>query len=146
MAKLKCSQCKEYFDKEEMSFIGVSSFCSYECLNAKREKAPRRKPMERKPRRSGKMDTALRRKVCARDHYRCRGCLKKTNDEVHHIRYRSEGQVLGRDSMDNLILLCVNCHLEVHTNKRVFQPALIELVEYLKERNIFDMTYHDFIE
>jgi 5-methylcytosine-specific restriction endonuclease McrA len=130
-----------------MAVIGVSSFCSYECLNNKREKSPKRKPMQKKPRRSGNMDSALRRKVCSRDHQRCRGCLQRTNDEVHHIRYRSEGTALGRNSLDNLVLLCKMCHLEVHSNKRIYQPALIQLVNYLEEeRNLFDMTYHDFIE
>jgi RNA-directed DNA polymerase len=42
----------------------------------------------------------------------CGQTLTKEDDQhIHHIRQRVEG---GRDTLDNLVLLHVNCHRQVH--------------------------------
>jgi 5-methylcytosine-specific restriction endonuclease McrA len=59
---------------------------------------------------------ATRRRVLARDNYRCRCC----GDEelvgltLHHVRYRSHG---GDHSDDNLVTLCIHCHTLIHRKK-----------------------------
>lgn len=47
--------------------------------------------------------------------------------ELHHIRYRSERQDLIND-IDNCIILCIKHHKLVHSNKRLYQPQLLEQV------------------
>jgi 5-methylcytosine-specific restriction endonuclease McrA len=50
----------------------------------------------------------LRPQVKARDGYRCVVCDEPASDgEVHHRQGRGRG---GRDTSDNLILLCKSCH------------------------------------
>jgi hypothetical protein len=54
-----------------------------------------------------------------RDNYKCQICKKfigNIKNEVHHIKYRSQG---GSDRPDNLILLCSKCHAKVHAGKVV---------------------------
>lgn len=47
-----------------------------------------------------------------RDNYTCQCCkIKKGTMNVHHIIYRSKG---GSDDLDNLIVLCENCHNKLH--------------------------------
>jgi 5-methylcytosine-specific restriction endonuclease McrA len=55
-------------------------------------------------------------KVRKRDDFRCRMCLKPSNElqdqlQVHHIRPVEMG---GRDRLKNLISLCRICHRIVH--------------------------------
>lgn len=50
-----------------------------------------------------------------RDKYTCQVCkAKNTRLEVHHIKYRSQG---GTDDLNNLIILCEECHKKVHAEK-----------------------------
>ena len=51
---------------------------------------------------------ALRRRVFARDHYRCvvPGCRSARNLDVHHVVFQSHG---GRHDEWNLCLLCSLC-------------------------------------
>jgi 5-methylcytosine-specific restriction endonuclease McrA len=53
----------------------------------------------------------LRQMVLRRDGRRCQGCGTRSNLEVHHQEFRSQG---GEDSEANLITLCVACHKLVH--------------------------------
>src|SRR5690242_10214559 len=52
-----------------------------------------------------------RKKVLGRDGWRCQYCGTKSNLEVHHKEFRSQG---GNDSEANLITLCFACHSLVH--------------------------------
>lgn len=102
---------------------GVTAFCSDECIRSKR--------YVRKPKKN-KMPKAVRAKVvdremrlcarCGRGQHRTRG---RAGDflHVHHIKYRSEG---GDHTPENLIALCGECHDVVHSNKRIWQPVLLE--------------------
>jgi 5-methylcytosine-specific restriction endonuclease McrA len=55
----------------------------------------------------------LRITVLERDGWRCQACGTRTNLDVHHIKSRALG---GPDSADNLIVLCRQCHTELHEN------------------------------
>ena len=64
------------------------------------------------------LDTALRRSVEARDNSECQVCgyahgvpERADNLKAHHMVAVQYG---GSDSLDNLIMLCNNCHEEVH--------------------------------
>lgn len=63
---------------------------------------------------------------------RCQLCGSTQMLEEHHIRYRSERKDLIND-YTNLILLCAECHRKVHTNKKYWQPILLEKARLLYE-------------
>ncbi len=56
----------------------------------------------------------LRKQVLRRDGWRCQSCGARSNLEVHHKEFRSQG---GDDSEENLITLCAGCHSLVHRLK-----------------------------
>lgn len=64
-------------------------------------------------------------KVYERDKGVCRLC-GNNNIELHHIYYRSERKDLINDP-DNCIMLCNKCHRLVHSNKKKYQPILLEI-------------------
>ena len=53
----------------------------------------------------------LQEEVLRRDGWRCQSCGARSNLEVHHKEFRSQG---GGDSEENLITLCPGCHSRVH--------------------------------
>jgi 5-methylcytosine-specific restriction endonuclease McrA len=53
----------------------------------------------------------LREQVLRRDAWRCQVCGARSNLEVHHKKFRSQG---GDDSENNLITLCGRCHEIIH--------------------------------
>lgn len=54
----------------------------------------------------------------------CKMCGSTNWIEKHHIVYRSEG---GNNDNKNLIHLCKRCHMLVHSNKKKYQPVLMDL-------------------
>lgn len=70
-------------------------------------------------------------KVMQRDNCRCRLCGTSLNLQLHHIIYRSEDKSKIND-VNNCIMLCVEHHALVHSNKKYWQPKLLELVECLQ--------------
>ena len=54
----------------------------------------------------------------------CQLCGSPHNLHRHHIRYGAEGR---KTYIGNIIVLCEKCHQKVHSNKRLWQPYLIEL-------------------
>lgn len=56
----------------------------------------------------------------------CQLCGSANNLHIHHIRYGSCGR---KTYIGNLIRLCKPCHDKVHSNKKYWQPILIEKVE-----------------
>lgn len=137
MAKrVKCNGCKEYTDKADAIFNGVSYFCDWDCVYKKQNQKPAKaknksatKP--KKPKLSTDFSTETRERILRGDRYRCRLCGKKSgNLAVHHIHYRSEKiPIEDLTSPYNGVTLCNEpCHLGiVHGNKRKYQPLLIEL-------------------
>ncbi len=73
----------------------------------------------------------LRKKIKERDEYTCQLCKESEQYhykgwlQVHHIIYRSE---LGQHHSSNLVLLCLDCHNLVHSNKKKYQPLLAQMV------------------
>ena len=70
-------------------------------------------------------------KVMQRDNYKCRLCGTSLNLQLHHIIYKSEDKSKIND-VNNCIMLCVEHHALVHSNKKYWQPKLLELVEGLQ--------------
>jgi hypothetical protein len=53
-----------------------------------------------------------RRMRLAFDDYECRNCHSTRRLQVHHWYYWREGKsILGREQMEDLVTLCVPCHL-----------------------------------
>jgi 5-methylcytosine-specific restriction endonuclease McrA len=59
----------------------------------------------------------LRMKIMERDNWRCQFCGTRSDLQVHHIIYRSQG---GADMEDNLITACAACHEAIHLGTRRF--------------------------
>ena len=53
----------------------------------------------------------VRKQVLHRDGWKCQCCGSRSNLEVHHKEFRSQG---GSDSEQNLITLCLKCHANCH--------------------------------
>lgn len=56
----------------------------------------------------------------------CQLCGSTYNLHIHHIRYGACGR---KTYIGNLIRLCKSCHDKVHSNKKYWQPILIEMVD-----------------
>lgn len=66
---------------------------------------------------------------------KCGLCGQAKGVHIHHIIYRQEDRSKIND-FNNLILLCLDCHLKVHNNKKYWQPRLIKLREKIgRERD-----------
>jgi hypothetical protein len=64
---------------------------------------------------SNRLHENLRLATLLRDDFRCQQCgVKNTRLEAHHIKLTSEG---GKDTINNLITLCEQCHSKVHSGK-----------------------------
>ena len=70
--------------------------------------------------------------VIERDKYCCRLCGSTNWLALHHIEYRSERRDLINDS-NNCIMLCEKCHRKVHSNKKQWQPILLEMNKIKKD-------------
>lgn len=76
--------------------------------------------------------------VYERDKGCCRLCGAVDNLQLHHIYYRSERKDLI-DEPNNCIMLCHRdfsknkCHKLVHSNKKKYQPILLEIMAQKKE-------------
>jgi len=53
----------------------------------------------------------LRIEILRRDAWRCQHCGSMQNLDVHHIQLRAQA---GEDSVENLIVLCCECHKLAH--------------------------------
>jgi 5-methylcytosine-specific restriction endonuclease McrA len=62
-----------------------------------------------------RLDENLRIACLMRDGYTCQHCSKRdVRLEAHHIVFRSHG---GKDTLDNLLTLCEECHHHLHQGK-----------------------------
>ena len=65
-------------------------------------------------------------KVMQRDKYKCRLCGTSLNLHLHHIDGRGKDLT---NNIDNCIILCENCHLNVvHKNQKKYRPILKEMI------------------
>ena len=58
----------------------------------------------------------VRRQVLARDGHRCQRCGEPGALEVHHKLPVEKG---GGHELENLVTLCVKCHVSLHRNERI---------------------------
>jgi len=80
----------------------------------KRKRTAARRKAERESFDLALVDWTLRREIVEmRDGGLCRVCGAKGYD-AHHIKYRSAG---GTNALDNLVLLCGQCHEDEHHHK-----------------------------
>lgn len=84
-----------------------------------------RKSPKRKDR--GAISPSVYAKVMERDNSQCILCGLGTTLQIHHVKYRSES---GDGSESNLVVLCIHCHNLAHSNKKKYQPMLLD---YLNE-------------
>ena len=63
----------------------------------------------------------------------CVLCGRTQGLQAHHIRYRSEDRKLI-DEATNMVLLCLEHHLEVHKNKHYWQPVLLDIASNIYEK------------
>ena len=75
-------------------------------MNATRRKSPRLRLDSESYRK-------LHRQVLERDGWRCQICGSMQQLQVHHLKFRSQS---GADEEQNLITLCAECHLRIHSN------------------------------
>lgn len=139
MAKRRCNGCKEYFDKNDLELIGVSSFCSRDCFYKKENSLTKARSDSFKSSTGSKSDTdfspEVKQHVLERDRYRCGLCGRKGgNLAIHHIHYRTEKHEVGLEFLTsalNAITLCnTPCHLNiVHGDKKKWKPILLDLVQ-----------------
>lgn len=74
----------------------------------------------------------VRAEAFARDNGNCRVCgATVEHPALHHITYRSEG---GLHVVENLVtvhwMFWPRCHELVHSNKKLWQPVLLEVVKH----------------
>lgn len=64
------------------------------------------------------MNSKLYQEVCKQADYQCKfpGC-SRTNIELHHVKKKSQG---GKDTLDNLLVLCNTHHVMIHTSPKKF--------------------------
>ena len=67
-------------------------------------------------------------KVMKACHEQCVLCGRPYPLQAHHIVYRSEDRKLI-DEPSNMVMLCLDHHLLVHTNKKYWKPILLEISE-----------------
>jgi 5-methylcytosine-specific restriction endonuclease McrA len=122
MAVRRCGHCRGYF-KEMWYVSSIEAFCSEECTLAKGRK---RSALVRSSN-SDEIPPAVRQLVLKRDRS-CQLCGSTRSLHVHHIYYRSEAPAQWRHDPSNLIVLCLEDHDLVHSNKRKFQRHLLDLM------------------
>ena len=54
----------------------------------------------------------LEMKILERDGWRCQGCGRRDQLQVHHLVRRSQS---GADCDENLIVVCSDCHRSLHS-------------------------------
>lgn len=129
--KVRCVECRKYVPREEAIRTGLVSFCSQECQKRAAQKRTQRKTSasktsSKKQRTTRTFPEGLYEQALAADNYTCRFC-GATNKKLsaHHIEYRSQG---GEHVLENLISLCEECHLKIHSNKKLYQPLAFEII------------------
>lgn len=132
-SKIRCVFCRDYYLREEMYREVSPKVCSNTCLQdylaalrlkraqktADRQAGSERRYVKKRQRQAESLPITVRRRIKRRDDEHCRWCGTSSNLQVHHIEYRSQG---GTDEDHNLITLCTEHHMAIHSNKRVYQP------------------------
>lgn len=77
-----------------------------------------------------KKEKELYQKIAEEQPY-CQLCGSVNYLAIHHIRYGACGR---KTYLGNLIRLCKQCHDKVHSNKKHWQPILIEMAKEHERR------------
>ena len=136
MSTVRCQGCRQYTDKEGCVPFGLGWCCDENCRWQAVEKRRRRSSQPHDTRRTQivhRPNRDIKAEIRERDGRRCRFCGTTKALHVHHIRYRSEQ---GSNTPENLITLCMGHHDRVHSNKRHWQPILIETMRIFYEESL----------
>ncbi|MBM3235347.1 hypothetical protein FJZ31_03500 [Candidatus Poribacteria bacterium] len=89
---------------------------------------------------SNRMDENLRIATLMRDGYQCTQCEKKnTQLDAHHIVLKKNG---GKDTIQNLITLCKECHDKVHRGKLELDVSGVSgFLDIIAQRTMQGKTY-----
>jgi len=89
---------------------------------------------------SNRLHENLRLATLLRDDFRCQQCgVKNTRLEAHHIKLTSEG---GKDTINNLITLCEQCHSKVHSGKiHLRKPGVSGFKDKIAQRTMQGKHY-----
>lgn len=109
----------------------ITLSCCQECVNKEYKNAQNSKNIVQKKKKHHTKKRITVSKdtynyVIERDKYCCRLCGSTNWLALHHIKYRSERRDLIND-VNNCIMLCEECHRKVHSNKKKWQPILLEI-------------------
>jgi hypothetical protein len=87
-----------------------------------------------------RLDENLRMACLMRDGYRCQQCKKQGRRlEAHHIHFRQNG---GKDTLDNLITLCDQCHHRLHEGKMKLKGTGVSgYLDQIAQRSMQGKTY-----
>ena len=88
---------------------------------------------------SNRMDENLRIATIMRDGYQCTQCKKKGKIDAHHIIWKEHG---GKDSIENLITLCKQCHKKVHKGKlKLDVEGVLSFKDQIAQRTMQGKSY-----
>jgi len=63
------------------------------------------------------ISSKLKKEVYEKCNYKCVKCGSKENLHIHHIKEFAKG---GLNELNNLILLCVSCHADIHKDNKAY--------------------------
>lgn len=125
--EITLSQCQECVNKEYRVPVKEKTLKSNSHQIRKSPVIKKKSPVKSKKRIT--VSKEIYDAVIQRDNYCCRLIGNSQCEgwlELHHIRYRSERKDLIND-IDNCIMLCAKHHKLVHSNKKYWQPILIDM-------------------
>lgn len=112
---------------------GVGGVCSLDCLQGLQDRARKKRQRRQEHKLARRLTAKQGRRIPGperlaarkRDSRACRWCGTTDALNLHHVIYRSEG---GPDRAYNLLTLCRPHHEKVHSNKHLYQPALLHIL------------------
>ena len=100
-------------------------------------RVPKPKHKRRKPtrRQRNSFSKKVRQEIFERDSGLCQEC-GRPGTEIHHVKFRSQS---GRGVFTNGLLLCANCHRQVHQIRKLAEKWQLKFEErygtdYFKDR------------
>lgn len=134
--KVRCSVCHNYVERDDLFYQrSLTVVCSKDCFENKQKKPKSTKRQINTKKAPTGVTRETRKEVLERDFHRCKYCHSRQNLHVHHIRYRSQG---GANTADNLVTLCLAHHELVHSEKRRWQPALLQLLCMSRQATVLE--------
>lgn len=83
---------------------------------------------------------SIKNEVMARQNYKCHRCMDKLppTKHFHHVKPVSKG---GNPSLDNIIVVCPNCHSYIHHKEQVAKQ--MKKAEKSDSENYFENLYKE---